>query len=457
MAKGIEDISKRLKKAAGDDDDDQPTASEALADELQVQETNELITTINQFEGSVVSAVLKRRGPTDVDFKYVGEMPADELREGGEEHIKKVYGGGDYRVMLRDKDKKHLRQFTLRIDPRFKGWLDDPARTAPNGDSHEAPLVAAINKIGEGSKGALTSDVLVQFLNLQAAKSAELAQMQRESSQQMLTMLVQAQQSQTALIVKLFEQKATPPPSTDGLMAHLMPVLIEMIRQRTSPLDSIKTMAAMREFFESSKEEDSPLGDIMKLIGPAAAAFFASRGMLPPPDASAVAQPGQDHGPGAPQLLAGSHTPPARPAAAVTQAAAPGIPLPPGARAQAPAGAQVGDIGPVSGLPGQGRPELTSDDLMANPPLFTRLLARKFLPTLVMAAAKDFDPEIYFDIVKSNATEGQMAALRDILAKDDWIAQLWDSHPDVLAHREWFEDLRDVFLNGPQPTDEKGE
>jgi len=72
-------------------------------------------------------------------------------------------------------------------------------------------------------------------------------------------------------------------------------------------------------------------------------------------------------------------------------------------------------------------------------------------PVLVRAAKKGSYLDSYVDILNDNLDDEGHEMLVYMLQRDDWISTLFNDNPDVVANRQWFENLREAILN---PEDE---
>jgi disulfide oxidoreductase YuzD len=68
-------------------------------------------------------------------------------------------------------------------------------------------------------------------------------------------------------------------------------------------------------------------------------------------------------------------------------------------------------------------------------------------PVLVRAAKKGSFIDSYVDILNDNLDDEGHEMLVFMLQRDDWISTLFNDNPDVVANRQWFENLREAILN----------
>ncbi len=96
--------------------------------------------------------------------------------------------------------------------------------------------------------------------------------------------------------------------------------------------------------------------------------------------------------------------------------------------------------GPPQPAPGQPAPE---------PGVAQKIKFDFYLKRLCKAAARDSDPQSYYDVILDELPEAEFVALRDAIAKEEvWMAIV--QRPDVAQFAAWFEELRRMIVNGPQ-------
>jgi hypothetical protein len=79
-------------------------------------------------------------------------------------------------------------------------------------------------------------------------------------------------------------------------------------------------------------------------------------------------------------------------------------------------------------------------------------------PILVRAAKKGAFIDSYLDILNDSLDDEGHEMLVYMLHRDDWISTLFNGNPDVVANRQWFEQLREAILTPEdESTDTAGE
>ena len=77
-------------------------------------------------------------------------------------------------------------------------------------------------------------------------------------------------------------------------------------------------------------------------------------------------------------------------------------------------------------------------------------------PVLVRAAKKGSYVDSYLEILNDNLDDEAHEMLVYMLQRDDWVTTLFADNPDVVANRQWFENLREAILT-PDDEDTTGE
>jgi hypothetical protein len=79
-------------------------------------------------------------------------------------------------------------------------------------------------------------------------------------------------------------------------------------------------------------------------------------------------------------------------------------------------------------------------------------------PILVRAARKGAFIDSYLDILNDSLDDEGHEMLVYMLQREDWISTLFNGNPDVVANRQWFEQLREAILTPEdESTDPTGE
>lgn len=73
-------------------------------------------------------------------------------------------------------------------------------------------------------------------------------------------------------------------------------------------------------------------------------------------------------------------------------------------------------------------------------------------PVLVRAAKKGAYIDSYLEILNDSLDDEGHDMLVYMLQRDDWITTLFNDNPDVVANRQWFDNLREAILNPDEDT-----
>ncbi len=331
--------------------------------------------------GGHVKMFLRRKG--DTEGNYVGKMSVEAFRKDGLDTLAAGPGGGEYVFKFCDSDGRFVKQRSLGIDPRFKGNLGEPPPASL------PPPPVDFDKLAEKLKPAPVDNT--------------------GTTQIIVAMIDANQKTLTSMMTAIAAMNNRPPPEpakpAPSAAESIMPVLLEMIRQKTdkTPLvETIEAMAALQSMQDGGGGKDDMIEKLVKNLGPPLLALMAAR-QAPPPPVMTVEPP--------PRL--------ADTAGASTGAPAAGPATPP-------------------------------------PPLPNEPKLAPFIPMLLNAARKGTPPAAYYEVIADNITDQQLDELIVELEKDSWFDSLFGSHTEVMAQKDWFEKLRAVFLADDVFVDDDG-
>lgn len=342
---------------------------------------------------------ITRKGPLDQAYQYLTKVTIDKFDI---EHIKKVFGGGDYRCQTFRSNGQLYKPFEFSIDYRFKGSMDESelkahaAATNNASATHDAlRMVEAMHKMNPKIPDTTTPSI-IRMMEQSAGKSEQMLlammQMQQASSDrtmQMITALV-------PLLVPLLNRPAPPD------MQH---ALVEMIRAQkpvseTAKLtDMVALIGSLKDVIGGTPDRDEALWErILKAVGPSVGPLIAAA------------------------------TNRGKPVVINNQ-----LPL------QQPM------------LPG----ELAAP--VENPPTDAPVSFSQITQMLLNGAAKDSDPGGYANLILDMFDDGQIATLKELLRSPSWRASLFGSNPTAFAqveqHADWFEELKDAILEEEPPEE----
>jgi hypothetical protein len=233
--------------------------------------------------------------------------------------------------------------------------------------------------------------------------------MQQQQSQQqqqqnmmtlMMTMMTESQKSMAGVMVAAMGGKASSEPSSKFIEV-MMPMLTESMKPRGGMAEFAETVKLTKELMgpaQPEKEEKDDMLERLMTVGAPLLGAFMNRGQPQPQ----------------PQVR------PVAPAAPVA--------LPPTQEQVAQAKAQ---------------------DLLNK--------LRFVTPILVRAAKKNAFIDSYLDILDDSLDDESYEMLTYALQRDDWVTTLFSDNPEVVAHKFWFESLREAILNPDEDTAASGQ
>jgi hypothetical protein len=367
----------------------------AMGAEVQELKKIEEILTASDVSGGILR--LERKGPTDLKWQHVGKMKVEDFDM---EHVRKTYGGGDYRAQTYRSSGAFWKRFEFSIDYRHKGTLDVSELPPASGNGAEdskailfradsqARLMAEVQEKASGSQSAM---MIAMMTMMQENNRVQIAAMQEASKQQMASM-----QGMFQAIAGI----AKPAPQQDAA-SMWMPLMLKMIESKgsggngsgggvTEVLETMRQLQEITSNMPQKEEKEEDMWDKMaKVLGPVAAAFVSRAG----------------GGAGGPMI------------------------------APAPIPGQVTDQAP------------TPAQLDPNDP---RSYAMAFI---LNAARKNADPQSYYDFVADNVSDDEYRLLMEALREQNWIDILFEGNLEVHKNRAWFESLRNLFI-APEPEPE---
>ena len=290
--------------------------------------------------------------------------------------------------------------FTLETIKRAYGGGDYQVRFAAKGGRYVRSIRFSIDPRHKGELDKLleppapvsqndNSQALLAFMMQQQQAQAQQAQ---QSMTLMMTMMSESQKSMAAIIAAAIggggRQVQSEPSSK--FIEVMMPMLTESMKPRGGMAELTENVKLVKELMGTApeKEEKDDMLEKMMTIGAPLLGAFMSRGQQPQPQPQPV------------------RVNPVQPQALPT----------PEQMAQAKAQDLLGKL-------------------------------RFVTPVLVRAAKKGSFIDSYVDILNDNLDDEGHEMLVFMLQRDDWISTLFNDNPDVVANRQWFENLREAILN----------
>ena len=294
--------------------------------------------------------------------------------------------------------------FTLETIKRAYGGGDYQVRFAAKGGRYVRSIRFSIDPRHKGELDKVhdiqtpvtqnndNSQALLAFMMQQQQTQAQQAQ---QSMTLMMTMMSESQKSMAAIIAAAIGGgRQVTPDSSSKFIEVMMPMLTESMKPRGGVAELTENVKLVKELMGTApeKEEKDDMLEKMMTIGAPILGAFMSRGQPQP-------QP-------QPQPVRVNPMQPAQPQALPT----------PEQMAQAKAQDLLGKL-------------------------------RFVTPVLVRAAKKGSYLDSYVDILNDNLDDEGHEMLVFMLQRDDWISTLFNDNPDVVANRQWFENLREAILN----------
>ena len=290
--------------------------------------------------------------------------------------------------------------FTLETIKRAYGGGDYQVRFAAKGGRYVRSIRFSIDPRHKGELDKLleppapvsqndNSQALLAFMMQQQQAQAQQAQ---QSMTLMMTMMSESQKSMAAAIIAaaIGGGRQVTPDSSSKFIEVMMPMLTESMKPRGGVAELTENVKLVKELMGTApeKEEKDDMLEKMMTIGAPLLGAFMSRGQQPQPQPQPV------------------RVNPVQPQALPT----------PEQMAQAKAQDLLGKL-------------------------------RFVTPVLVRAAKKGSFIDSYVDILNDNLDDEGHEMLVFMLQRDDWISTLFNDNPDVVANRQWFENLREAILN----------
>jgi len=242
------------------------------------------------------------------------------------------------------------------------------------------------------------SQALLAFMMSQQQAQAQQAQ---QSMTLMMTMMNESQKSMAAIIAAAIGGgRQVTPDSSNKFIEIMMPMLTESMKPRGGMSELTENVKLVKELMGNApeKEEKDDMLEKMMTIGAPLIGAFMSRGQPQQPQPQPV---------------------------------------------------RVNPVQPV--IPTQEQlAQSKAQDLLGK--------LRFVTPILVRAARKGAFIDSYLDILNDSLDDEGHEMLVYMLQREDWISTLFNGNPDVVANRQWFEQLREAILTPEdESTDPTGE
>lgn len=370
-----------------------PSSVAQAADTVELKRIEEILTDSEVSGGSIR---LDRKGPTDLKWQFIGKMKVEDFSL---EHIRSVFGGGDYKAQTIKSHGGYYKKFEFTIDYRFKGSMDSvPALDGVKPDRSESHMAAQmVNQ--QQTSSTLLMDIMTRSQNSNNQNMMLIMNMMQEGSKQNIAMM---SGMFTALAAAMGKPVADP-------VQSYMPLMLEMVKnsgnkgEGTSITDVI---AAVRELNALAKGETPPkeekeedmLDKVMKYGGPLITALLTRTPLQMP-----------------------------------------------GAVVQAPTNGQVIDMPPQPVAVSKPAPKV----LVTPPPSPNEMVQKinMYMEVLIAASEKNSDPGAYAQMISDMLTDEHFETLLGELNAPDWFVKVADGNSRVVAQQAWFTNLRTELFN----------
>lgn len=298
--------------------------------------------------------------------------------------------------------------FSLENLKRIFGGGKYLVRFAAKGGRYVRSIRFAIDNCFKGEMDIVPPTTAAPAQNNDSTNALLAFMMQQQQAQQqqqqnmmtlMMTMMTESQKSMAGVMVAAMGGKPSQEPASKFIEV-MMPMLTENMKPRGGIAELAETVKLTKELMgppQPEKEEKDDMLERLMTVGAPLIGAFMNRNQPQP-------------------------TPQPRPVAPTTPAALP--------------------------TPEQAAQAKAQD-------LLTKL--RFTTPILVRAAKKNAYLDSYLDILDDSLDDEGYEMLVYALKRDDWISTLFNDNAEVIANRQWFENLREAILNPDEDTDAAGE
>lgn len=368
---------------------------ESVETAAEVDELKKIEAVLRDAEVSGGLVRIERKGPADLKWQFIGKMKVEDFDH---EHIKAVYGGGDYRVQTFKSNGSYYKKFSFSIDYRFKGSMDVQQLTPVPGGDTTKPVrdnALAMQMAQHSDSTKLLMEIMTSSQDKQSQTMMLMMNMMMESSKQNVAMMAGMFQALSAVLGK---------PATDGTSA-IIPIILEMVKggrgggsnigELVEAVKQIKAISQDRE--DKEEKEEDMLDKVLKYGGPIITALMTK---------TPLQMPG----------VAGNG--PVIDAQATTQAE-------PKVLQSAPA------------------PKVETQQEKAAVVLQK---INMYLEILADAAEKDAETSAYAQMVSDMLSDEHFETLLTELKAADWFNKVANGNPRIIACEAWFTILRQDIL-----------
>jgi uncharacterized protein YoaH (UPF0181 family) len=303
--------------------------------------------------------------------------------------------------------------FNLETIKRAYGGGDYQVRFAAKGGRYVRSIRFSIDPRHKGELDKVhetqtpvtqTNDNSQALLAFMMSQQQAQAQQSQQSMTLMMTMMNESQKSMAAIIAAAIGGgRQAVPDTSNKFIEIMMPMLTESMKPRGGMSELTENVKLVKELMSGApeKEEKDDMLEKMMTIGAPLIGAFMSRGQPQQPQPQPV---------------------------------------------------RVNPVQPTQSLP-------PTQEQLAQSKAQDLLGKLRFVtPVLVRAAKKSSYLDSYVDILNDSLDDEGHEMLVYMLQRDDWISTLFNDNPDVVANRQWFEQLREAILTPEdESTDPTGE
>lgn len=389
-------ITKELSELELPDDSSENGAPNTVEDielSAEVKELKKIEEVLGDAEVSGGTVRLERKGPSDLKWQYCGRFKVEDFSV---DHIKQVFGGGDYKAQTFRAKGAFYKKFEFTIDYRYKGSMD--IGTLPLVDKDKPEQAAMLAATAQANGSNQTMSMMMTMMDRATAQ-------QNSQMMMMMNMMNETSKQNIAMMGGMFTAlsaamgKPAPDPS-----ASMMPLLIEMVKSSSTGkgsdiqqvISAVRDLSALAKGEPAPKEEkeDDMFDKVLKYGGPIVTALLTK-----------------------------------------TPLQMPGVIAP-----QVPSG------GPIIDMNNPQTPQVPVST--PSTPAQTEMLQKVnlYMEVLIGAAEKRSDPATYAELVSDMLTDEHFNVLIAELQSPDWFAKLASGNPRIIAQQAWFTGLRQELL-----------
>jgi len=356
-----------------------------LDEEKRLREEAEIARILDREDATESTIIVARRPNRTQRYAHLAELG---IKDYNREEIARQYGGGEYRCRIRRADGQFGATWYFSVDASRKPEVDpETVGGTPSGVDAVRLVETVAAKLADKQPAGPDMNSMFQLMT--------------NRSDDMFKMMMAMQQENTKLLAAILQNR--PAENTSGISQMANTLLQHSLQQSGSKLDDVlSTMTKLKRLTESDGPADEPeqKGSFVQDI------MFAIPQVLKSLQGGGQPQP---------------------------------LPQPPEMAGQPPVPAPA----PVSPVP---KP---SGEMLPLPKGIEPRAFAMVVANLVAFAKADSDPADVHNSYEPMLTDEMYDGIADFLEKEPkWFESIMAVTPEASAHRQWFDELRDVILNG---------